>query len=115
MTLGEKIRLLRTERNITQTDLAKLLDTAKSHLWRYEKDQNVPSADMIRRMATLFNVSSDYLLFDKTERGNVTKISDSKLLEQFEQVDQLDENYKTHIKFILDLAITNSKIKKMTA
>jgi len=113
MTLGERIKRLRKERDYSQEQLAQKLDTAKSLVWKYEKDMAVPSAEMLKRMALAFGVSADYLLFDEAEK-QVAKITDKKLLRQFEEIDKMDESDKIHIRYFLDLAINNQKLKQMT-
>lgn len=60
---GDRIRELRTKRGITQTELAKLLDTTKQTVSKYENGiiTNIPS-DKIEAMAKIFNVSPEYIL-----------------------------------------------------
>lgn len=113
MNLGEKINRLRNEKKLSLEKLAEQLEIAKSILWKYEKNQTVPSAETIKKMATFFNVSADYLLFDISEKENITKITDKRLLKQFEEIDRMSESEKSHIQYFLDLAINNNKIKQM--
>jgi transcriptional regulator with XRE-family HTH domain len=113
MTLGEKIKQLRNEKNWSQQVFSEKIHIAKSVIWKYEKDDAIPSADVIKRMATVFGVSTDYLLFDRTERDNINKITDKILLQQFEVVDQFNDEERKHIKYFLELAINNHKMKTM--
>lgn len=62
MTLGEKIKMLRQKKGLTQAQLADLLFLKQNAISAYEKDVNQPSLEMIKKMATIFNVSADYLL-----------------------------------------------------
>ncbi len=41
MTLGEKIKLLRKEKNWSQQKLGEEIDIAKSVVWKYEKDEAI--------------------------------------------------------------------------
>ena len=61
-TLGEKIRALREAVGITQKDLAEELGIALKTLQRYENEQSRPDFYALSRLATFFDVSSDYLL-----------------------------------------------------
>jgi len=115
MNLGYKIKQLRNERDLSLEKLAQHLNIAKSILWKYEKDQAIPSAEIIRRIASFFNISTDYLLFDESEKENITKISDKRLLRQFEEIDTMDDKIKEHVRFFLELTINANKIKQMTA
>jgi hypothetical protein len=67
---------------------------------------------MLKRMALAFGVSADYLLFDEAEK-QVAKITDKRLMKQFEEIDKMDENEKIYIRYFLDLAINNQKLKQM--
>jgi transcriptional regulator with XRE-family HTH domain len=73
--MGERLRLLRTERDITQEQLGKSLGIGKTAISQYENGVRRPDADMLRRMAEFFCVSTDYLL------GLDQKIRDSLFLE----------------------------------
>ncbi|HOU57349.1 MAG TPA: helix-turn-helix transcriptional regulator [Spirochaetota bacterium] len=115
MNLGQKIKQLRNERNLSLEKLAQNLTIAKSILWKYEKGQTVPSADIIKRIAAFFNVSTDYLLFETTEKDNITRITDRGLLRQFEEVDKMDAEDKDYIMKTIELVINKNKIKKMVS
>ena len=59
---GEILRNLRTERNITQGELAKILDCSQSMLTRWENGECEPTAPYIAAVAKFFDVSADYIL-----------------------------------------------------
>lgn len=63
MTKGERIRQLRINKGISQTDLAKYLKTTKQTISKYEKGivTNIPS-DKVEAMATLFGSTPQYIL-----------------------------------------------------
>lgn len=69
MTIGERIKFLRTEKGLTQTELAKILNIARSTLSQYESNQRTPSDDMKLKLSSIFNVSIDYLI-GKTDIKN---------------------------------------------
>lgn len=61
-TLGEKIKDLRIKKGLTQPEMGKILNIGKSTISQYENNKNTPDAEMLKRIADLFNVSIDYLL-----------------------------------------------------
>lgn|GEM_PF-4663589 len=63
MTVGERIKALREEKNITQTELAEALDTTKQNIYKYENNiiTNIPS-DKIEAIASFFGVSPAYIM-----------------------------------------------------
>lgn len=60
--VGNKIRKLRKQRNISQVELAKHLGVSKSVISSYESSVHLPPYDVLIKMAWLFGVSTDYLL-----------------------------------------------------
>lgn len=115
MNFGDKINQLRNEKKLSLDKLAADIDVARSILWKYEKGQAVPSAEVLKRIASFFGVSADYLLFDITEKENITKITDKNLLKQFEEIDKMPEDKRLLIKRFLDMVINEDKIKKMVS
>ncbi len=60
--LNERIRQLRTLRNLSQVELAKALNVSKQCISNWENDNILPSIEMLVRMAKFFDVSTDYML-----------------------------------------------------
>ncbi len=59
---GERLREIRKERNLTQTQLAEILGTSKQILSRYELGQRSPKIEQVSKYAEKLKVSVDYLL-----------------------------------------------------
>jgi len=57
-----RIKELRTQRGMTQKDLAKLLNCAPTAVSKYELEQLGLDADLIRELCGIFHCSADYLL-----------------------------------------------------
>ena len=64
MTLAEKILSLRTERGMSQDDLAEKLEVSRQSVSKWETAQSTPDLDKIIRLADLFGVSVDELVRD---------------------------------------------------
>lgn len=62
MMIGERIQYLRNEACLTQEQLAKVLNVAKSTLASYEQNSRTPSIETIIILSNYFNVSADYIL-----------------------------------------------------
>ena len=58
----EKIRKLRTQKNLTQTQLAKMLDVSPSSIGMYEQGRREPDNALLIKMSRVFEVSVDELL-----------------------------------------------------
>lgn len=64
MTLAEKILSLRTQRGMSQDDLAEKLEVSRQSVSKWETAQSTPDLDKIIRLADLFGVSVDELVRD---------------------------------------------------
>lgn len=61
-TLGSRLRQLRISKHLKQEQVAALIDVNKSSICTYENNMRQPSLDILVRLATLYRVSTDYLL-----------------------------------------------------
>ena len=64
MTLGQKIKKLRTDNNLTQKDLADQLHVAFQTVSKWESGTNEPDIATLKELSKLFGCSFDYLLND---------------------------------------------------
>ena len=67
MTLGQKIKKLRTEKGLTQKDLADDIHVTFQTVSKWENDENEPDVSTIRELAKLFGCTLDYLLSEEEE------------------------------------------------
>ena len=61
LTIGEKIALLRKEKNITQTELAEYLSVTPQTISRWEVGNGAPEISLLPKIATFFSVCIDDL------------------------------------------------------
>lgn len=66
MKVGDNIKALRKEKNMTQKDLADQLCVTYQAVSNWENNNSEPSIDTLRKMADIFSVSVDELLNGKT-------------------------------------------------
>ena len=65
---GEKLRTLRKKNNLTLKELAEKLDfDSHSYLSAIEFGKKQPSLELVMKIAVLFKVKTDDLLFDERE------------------------------------------------
>ena len=62
LSFGEKIRLLRENRELNQTELGREVNMTQRKVSYLENDQYEPSVEDLKALCTFFNVSADYLL-----------------------------------------------------
>lgn len=67
MTLmGQRIKTLRKNNNLTQQQLGKMLNVTKVSVCCYEKGTRVPSLDTLLDLSNIFHVSLDYFAGNDT-------------------------------------------------
>lgn len=62
MSIGSTIRELRKERNMSQSDLAKLLFTSQDTISLWEVGKSYPDLKSLIELTKIFGVTADYLL-----------------------------------------------------
>ena len=62
MTLGQNICRLRTERGLSQGDLADALGVSRQSISKWETDASTPELEKLRRLSELFHISLDALV-----------------------------------------------------
>lgn len=73
MDFGSKLKELRLQAGLTQKQLAEQIGITKSVVSFYELRERTPSPDVLIKLATVFHVSTDYLL--GIEKGKTIDIS----------------------------------------
>ena len=77
MDFGNKLKELRTQNGLTQKQLADQLGVTKSVVSFYERQERTPSPDILRKLAAVFHVSSDFLLgIDTVKRLDISNLDD---------------------------------------
>ncbi len=103
--LGKRIQELRKENGLTQQELAKKVNISHPQIVRYETKGVQPPADVLSRMADVFNVSIDYLVNGNKSDKVAQTIKDAELIKQFKQLDMLPDDEKKSILKVLGALI----------
>ena len=62
VNFGLRLKALRKEAGMTQSELAAQLNITKSVISYYELSERTPSPDVLIKLSAIFHVSADYLL-----------------------------------------------------
>jgi len=77
---GDKLKLLRTSKALSQEQLARKLRVTKSMISAYENSVRLPSYDVLTKIALYFNVSIDYLFgFDNRQFLDTTDLTENQI------------------------------------
>lgn len=70
--IGNKLKELRTSKKLTQEEIAKLLNVAQGSYSNYEKNKREPDYETLKKIATFYKVSIDYLLDYNISKPNLS-------------------------------------------
>jgi len=111
MPLAEKIKMLRKEKGWSQYQLGEKVGVHGKHVSKWENNKFIPNLEAVRKLARLFEVSTDYLLFDDVPRSSTVSLHDPEILEQFEKVEKLSPEDKETVKRVVQAMIRNQEVK----
>ncbi len=97
--LGKRIHELRKQRGWSQPAAGKMVGTSGAIIGRYERGEMTPSIEVARKLAKAFGVTLDYLVSDE-DLPDVLK--DRKMLERWIAIDQIPEEDRLRILFVVD-------------
>jgi transcriptional regulator with XRE-family HTH domain len=105
-----RIKELRTERGITQADLAKILKISDRAVGYYENGDREPDYSTLLKIADYFDVSIDYLLgASDIKKPNESKNTDKEFVAFYEGYKDLDDADKEILKATLDAFVRAKK------
>jgi len=96
VAVGERIRQLRKERRITQTDLAEAIGLTFQQIQKYEKARNRISASKLAAIAKILDVEvAD--LFEEVPPGRTSEqIQDDELAQLVAHVNNMETDVRLH-------------------
>lgn len=106
-----RIKKLRLEKNLLQSDIAKIIHKTDRAVGQYEREERDPSSETWIQLANFFDVSLDYLL-GKTDIRNIGKKFDQILnesmlgisMEEYEALsEEKKEKIRTFVKYVRDI------------
>ncbi len=97
--LGDKIRALRKRKKLSLDQLAEMTESSKSYIWELEnKDDPKPSAEKVGKIATVLEVTTEFLLTESTATPDEA-VLDEAFFRKFKAMSEPD---KKRIRKILD-------------
>ena len=110
-SFGKKLKECRSEKGLSQTELAKQIDTYHSIIGKYERDEVKPTIDVVKKLANVLDTTVGYLLGETEERE---LLKDPSMLQRLNDIAKFSQQDKEHILYTLDAMINNVKIKSLS-
>jgi len=106
-TLGKRIAQLRKEKNLTQEDLAQMIDISAQAVSKWENDLTCPDISSLPKLAQILGVTVDELLSGKASEpvAQVLPPEERKDIKDMMLRIVVDENDGEHVKINIPLAL----------
>jgi transcriptional regulator with XRE-family HTH domain len=105
--IGDRIATLRKQKKMSQTELAGLINGSKEAIGKYERNETVPSVEVAKKIADVFEVTIDYLVND-----NTLPSFDKEMVERFKSIDKLKPKDKEHLFALMDAFLVKNNIQQ---
>jgi transcriptional regulator with XRE-family HTH domain len=109
-SFGKKLKECREGKGISQSELAKSLNTNHSIIGKYERDEVAPSIDVVKKLADALDTTVGYLL-SETKQSNFLK--DTAMVKRLNDLNNLPEKDKEYILYALDGLIKSAKLQAL--
>mgnify|MGYP000881303884 FL=1 len=106
VTIGERITSLRKAKNLSQDELAKKIDASRVMIGKYERGDNLPSIEVMVKLAKAFEVSVDFMLGE-----GLNASYDKEMVKRLDELEHLPSDEKQRIFYFMDLIIRDYKTK----
>jgi transcriptional regulator with XRE-family HTH domain len=110
MKMSEKIKILRKEKKWSQAELAETLNVHVTHISRLETGKYAPSLELLKKIAEMFGVTTDYLLYDSIESLEPVTIQNKPLYERMKLVDSLEEEDRKILVGVIETFLTKQQM-----
>jgi len=115
MSLRQRVLELGKERGWSQADLATKIGGDADQISRYEHGRITPSADVIVRLAEVFDVTTDYLLLDEAPRRPQRTPGEVARGDRLTAISELSEEDLSLVTSFIDALVTKTRLKVLAS
>jgi len=109
---AKRLKILRTEKKWSQAELAEKIGIGTHVISRYENGKIMPAAEKIMRIAEIFDVSCDYLLFENATRKSF-RLDNPELSKRMIDIVSLNDEDRGSLFHMLDALLAKEKLKAL--
>jgi transcriptional regulator with XRE-family HTH domain len=111
-SFGKKLRECRETKNLSQNELARLIEAHHSIIGKYERDEVKPSIDVVKKIANILDTTVGYLL---GESQDTQFLKDPTMMQRLNDISKFPDNDKEHVLYTLDAMIRDIKTRQAYA
>ncbi|MEM6526493.1 MAG: RstR family transcriptional repressor [Bacteroidota bacterium] len=110
MSFGDKMAVIRKEKNLSRDELGNIIGTSGAIIGRYERNDMKPSIEIATKIAQALETSLDYLMGIASDT-----VKDKKMLERIESINSLPDDQKNELFNVMDAYIRDFKTRQAYA
>lgn len=107
-SFGKKLAESRKAKKLSQSELARMLNTNHSIIGKYERDEVKPSIDVVKKLADTLDTTVAFLL---GETEDMELLKDPDMLKRLNDINNLPKKDKEGILFALDGLLRDAKTR----
>jgi transcriptional regulator with XRE-family HTH domain len=113
LVISERIKELRKAHNWNQAELAEKMSIDSKMISYYENGKYVPSAEVIVKLAEVFDVSIDYLLIPDIPKKPLRQNINNELIQELSDFENLPDKDKEMIMHMVHTVISKNKMREL--
>lgn len=115
MEFKERLKEERGKKKLSQNELANTIGVHVTNISRYERGENRPTTDVLKKLADALDITTDYLMYGSTNELATESIADKELLSLFKKVNTLPSEKKKMVKEFLSAFVLQTDLKEKLA
>lgn len=89
--IGQRLRKLRLDRDLTQSDIGEAIERSSEHYGRLERGENLPSIPTLKSLAQFYRLPVDVILgLQEPRRENAPEPKIQRLIDSLEDLEEKD-------------------------
>jgi transcriptional regulator with XRE-family HTH domain len=111
--LGDRIKELLKDKQMTLVDLCEKTKVSKAQMNRYVNHGTQPQGDILNKISTALGTSVDFLLNGKTDEKAKAMIKNNELLNQFKAVESMTDKDRNIISELISAFIAKRQLQQI--
>ena len=111
-SFGNRLRDCRKNKGLSQSELARILNTNHSVIGKYERDDVKPSIDVVKNLAEVLNTTVAFLL-GEAESDQLFK--DPEMLKRLKEINAMPEEDRKCVLYNLDAVLRDYRARQAYA
>jgi transcriptional regulator with XRE-family HTH domain len=115
MKVGDRIKELRTQKQLTQSNLADMVGLTYVQIGRYETYKSTPSSDILQKLAEALDTTTDFLMNGNNNDVVAAQLVDKDLITQYKRIEQLNNEDKYLLKRFINSFLLSAELQSKLA